>query len=329
MKEMSLLSNDVLRNLYTSMVRIRLCEESFVKPILGGEIRCPVHLYTGEEAVATGVCEAMAKDDYVFGTHRSHGHFLAKGGQIEKLVAEVYCKESGCSKGRGGSMHVIDPENRIIGVAPIVAGTISLCVGAALAIKVRKRRNVAVCFFGDGAVGEGVFYEALNFASLKKLPVIFVCENNLYSTHMPIEECRTNSDIHKSAEPFDITNYVIDGNNVIEVYEKAQEAVAHCRNGSGPVLLECKTYRFRGHVGPDDNIQGTHTDIRPGEEVEAWKKKDPILLMENYLMQHTSMDHKELRSIKESIEAEIVEAHKNAKSCAYPDGSEVARYVYA
>ena len=321
-------SNTFLRELYTTMVQIRLCEESFVDPILSGEIRCPVHLYTGEEAVAAGVCASLSKQDYIFGTHRSHGHFIAKGGSIEELISEVYCKEDGCSRGRGGSMHVIDPENGTVGIVPIVAGTISLCVGAGLAIKVRKKNHVAVCFFGDGAVGEGVFYESLNFAALRNLPVIFVCENNLYATHMPIEACRPNTEIHKVGEPFGVQSYNVDGNNVLEVFEIARKAVDKCRSGQGPVLLECKTYRMRGHVGPDDNIQGAHTDIRPDEEVEQWHKRDPINGFERYLMKEKIMNKDDFDSIKQTIHSQILNAHASAKSCAYPKESELMRYVF-
>ena len=167
---MAMYSKTFLGNLYRTMVRIRLCEESFVEPILKGEIRCPVHLYTGEEAIATGVCAALKKTDYIFGTHRSHGHYLAKGGEVKELVAEVFCKETGCSRGRGGSMHIIDSRNGMIGSVPIVAGTIPLALGAALASKIRKEKRVTVSFFGDGATGEGVLYESLNFAASGSSP---------------------------------------------------------------------------------------------------------------------------------------------------------------
>ncbi len=191
-------SKEFLLELYQTMIRIRCCEESFVEPISNGAVCCPVHLCSGQEAVATGVCAALQKEDYIFGTHRSHGHYLAKGGSMPALVAEIYGKETGCSRGRGGSMHIIDPENGMLGAAPIVGGTISLALGASLASSIRKDKRVTVSFFGDGATGEGVFYESLNFAALHNLPIIFACENNLYSTHMPIRECSGNSNISKT-----------------------------------------------------------------------------------------------------------------------------------
>jgi TPP-dependent pyruvate/acetoin dehydrogenase alpha subunit len=319
---------ELLRDLYTTMLRIRVCEESLVDPILSGDVRCPCHLYTGEEAIAAGVCAVLSKEDYVFGTHRSHGHFIAKGGGIKEMIAEIYGKETGCCRGRGGSMHVIDPENGVVGVAPIVAGTIPLAVGAAMAISIRKQPQVAVCFFGDGATGEGVFFESLNFAALKKLPVIFVCENNLYSTHMPISECRPNPDIHRLGAPFDIASFEVDGNDVLEIYEQARQAKEICLTGQGPVLLECKTYRLRGHVGPDDNIQGTHTDIRPEHEIAQWQKKNPLGKLEQYIVSHHIMDKTDLRSIQSTIEQEVREAHSFAQNSPFPDPSELTHYVF-
>jgi len=321
-------SKEFLRQLYRTMLRIRLCEESFIDPILNGDVRCPCHLYSGEEAVAAGICASLNETDYIFGNHRSHGHFLAKGGSMNELAAEIYCKETGCSRGRGGSMHLIDPDVGMLGAAPIVAGTISLAVGAALAASIRKDNRVAVCFFGDGATGEGVLYESLNFAALKKLPIVFVCENNLYATHMPVRECRVENSIYKIAEPFCIESREIDGNDVLKVYEAGQKAIDKCRAGNGPVFLECLTYRFRGHVGPDDNIQGSHTDIRPKEEVEAWLQKDPVKLFENYLSQNKLVDEDALDETRREVQSEVDDAHIFAKNSPVPDRRELTRDVY-
>ena len=322
-------AKDFLRQLYRTMLRIRLCEESFIEPILNGDVHCPVHLYSGEEAVAAGICASLKETDYIFGNHRSHGHFLAKGGSMNELAAEIYCKETGCSRGRGGSMHLIDPDVGMLGSAPIVSGTISLALGAALAASIRKDNRVAVCFFGDGATGEGVLYESLNFAALRKLPIVFVCENNLYATHMPVRECRVENSIYKIAEPFCIESCAIDGNDVLKVYEAGQKAVDKCRSGNGPVFLECLTYRFRGHVGPDDNIQGAHTDIRPKEEVEKWLQNDPIKKFEHYLIDHQSTDKQELDEVRTEVEREVADAHLFAKNSPLPDRRELTKYVYA
>ena len=321
-------SKDFLRQLYKTMLRIRVCEESFIEPILNGDVHCPVHLYSGEEAIAAGICASLKETDYIFGNHRSHGHFLAKGGSMNELAAEIYCKEAGCSRGRGGSMHLIDPDVGMMGSAPIVAGTISLALGAALAASIRKDNQVAVCFFGDGATGEGVLYESLNFAALKKLPIVFVCENNLYATHMPVRECRVENSIYKIAEPFCIESREIDGNDVLQVYEAGQKAIDKCRTGDGPVFLECLTYRFRGHVGPDDNIQGAHTDIRPKDEIEEWFQKDPIRLFENYLSQNKLVDEDALDEIRREVQNEVDDAHIFAKNSPVPDRRELTRYVY-
>jgi TPP-dependent pyruvate/acetoin dehydrogenase alpha subunit len=325
---MPVYTKSFLEKLYRTMVKIRLCEESFVEPILSGEIRCPVHLYTGQEAIATGVCAALKKTDYIFGTHRSHGHYIAKGGGIKELVAEIYCKETGCSKGMGGSMHIIDLENGMVGSAPIVGGTISLAIGAALASRIRKERRVTVSFFGDGAAGEGVLYESLNFASLKKLPIIFVCENNLFSTHMPIEECRISNNIYEIAKPFYIESQRIDGNDVLKVYKAAKKAVEKCKNGKGPVFLEFVTYRLRGHVGPDDNIQGTHTDMRPKEEIEKWRKKDPIKKFGQFLVKNGIMSEIALKEIDRQAKAEVNKAHIFARNSPYPRKRELTKYVF-
>ncbi|NVO02410.1 MAG: thiamine pyrophosphate-dependent dehydrogenase E1 component subunit alpha [Bacteroidetes bacterium] len=310
------------------MLRIRMCEESLVDPILKGEIKTPCHLYSGQEAVATGVGAALEQKDYVFGNHRSHGHYLAKGGDMTAMIAEIYGKEAGCSRGRGGSMHLISPENGVMGIVPIVSGTISLALGSALSIKIKKEDKVTVSFFGDGATGEGVLYESLNFASLKKLPIIFACENNLYSTHLPINEIRTNRNIFNIANPFEIETYRVDGNNVLEVYETAQKAVESCRSGKGPVFIEFLTYRFRGHVGPDDNIQGTHTDIRPKDEIEAWLKKDPLTQFKKYLIENNISTEIDFEQIQNKVEAEVNAANDFAKNSPKPNKEDLCKYVF-
>ncbi len=324
----AVLSKEFLMDLYRVMLRIRLCEESFIEPILQKEILCPVHLYSGQEAVAAGICAALNQEDYVFGTHRSHGHYLAKGGDLQELVAEVYCKETGCSRGRGGSMHVVAPAVNMVGSAPIVAGTISLALGASLASRIREDGRVTVSFFGDGATGEGVLFEALNFAAVKCLPIIFVCENNFYSTHLPIRECRPNEYIAQLGRPFGISSFRVDGNQVLKVFETARKAADRCRRGLGPALIECRTYRFRGHVGPDDNIQGAHTDIRPPDEIRKWKKRDPLILFGRHLRRNQIVTQSEMDEIHSQIKEEVRLAHQFAQESLYPNGEELSRYVF-
>ncbi|HQG35564.1 MAG TPA: thiamine pyrophosphate-dependent dehydrogenase E1 component subunit alpha [Syntrophales bacterium] len=320
---------DLLEKFYRQMLRIRLCEEAFVAPILAGEVRCPCHLYSGEEAVAVGVCAALTARDYVFGNHRSHGHYLAKGGSMPEMAAEIFCRETGCSRGRGGSMHLIAPEVGMMGAAPIVAGTISLALGAALAAAIRKDGCVAVTFFGDGATGEGVLYESMNFAALRRLPIIFVCENNYYATHMPVRECRVDRPLYEIAGPFGIESCQEDGNDVLAVYEAGRAAVEKCRSGEGPVFLEFLTYRYRGHVGPDDNIQGSHTDIRPPEEIERWRLNDPILRLEKYLRERQIMGEDETSAVRDEIAREVAAAHDFARRSPSPRSEELDRYVFA
>jgi acetoin:2,6-dichlorophenolindophenol oxidoreductase subunit alpha len=321
-------TKDLLTDLYRTMLRIRLVEESFVEPILKGEIRCPVHLYSGEEAIATGICANLKRTDYIFGNHRSHGHYLAKGGDMGKMIAEIYGKDTGCSRGHGGSMHLIDPENGVMGVVPIVAGTISLALGSALASTIRKDKKVTVSFFGDGATCEGVLYECLNFAALKKLPIIFACENNLYSTHLPIREIRVNENISESSIPFGLKSIRVDGNNVLDVFEASKLATQQCRNGEGPVFIEFLTYRFRGHVGPDDNIQGSHTDIRPIAEIEKWLKKDPITHLKNIIINEKICSESEISGINDEVTKEVKTATHFALTSNYPEPSELLKYVY-
>lgn len=322
------MDKNLLENLYRKMVLIRFAEESLIDPILKGEVKTPCHLYTGEEAVAVGVCTNLNRQDLVFSNHRGHGHYLAKGGDLKKMLAEIYTKETGCSRGRGGSMHLIAPEIGFMGSAPIIAQTVALAVGVALANSIKKNSNVAVSFFGDGAAGEGIIYESLNFAGLKKLNIIFICENNFYSTHLPVAECRPDVPIYKIAEPFNIAATQTDGNNVLAVYDAARAAVSHCRSGKGPYFIECLTYRMRGHVGPDDNIQGQHTDIRPKSEIEEWRKKDPIANLENYLLAQKLFNQQELAMIKKEIENQVLEAQNFAHQSPNPDSNDIKNYVF-
>lgn len=305
-------------NVYTTMLRIRLVEEKIANILINspGEIVCPCHLYTGQEAIATGVCSVLGKSDYVFSTHRSHGHYIAKGGDIKSLFAEIYGKATGCSKGRGGSMHIASPSIGLPGSSAIVAGTISLAVGAALSFSIQKNNNVAISFFGDGAMDEGVFYEALNFASLKHLPVIFVCENNLYSTHMPISACHADTALFKKAEAFNVPSVRIDGNNVLEVIDTANKAIYNARSGKGPALIECMTYRWRGHVGPNYD---TDKGLRSQTELSYWINLCPIKKFENYLLMHNILSVSEVEQIYAKINNEIEEALSFAKNSPYPD----------
>lgn len=224
-------------------------------------------------------------------------------------------------------MHLVAPEVGMLGAAPIVGGTISLALGAALAAHIRGDKCVSAAFFGDGATGEGAIYESLNFAALHRLPMLFICENNLYATHMHIRACRNNECISRIAEPFNIKTWRIDGNNVLEVYEAAKEAVEMCRAGKGPVFIECLTYRLRGHVGPDDAIQGIHTDIRPPTELSAWRERDPIIALEKYLLAEQLINLKKIALVKRRIKAEVADAMAFARRSHRPDPRDLEKYV--
>ena len=329
-KEQNLLASDIptdiLRKMYVTMVKIRKFEERVAELVTPPkEIITPCHLYIGEEAVATGVCTALKKHDYTFSTHRSHGHFIAKGGDLKALMAELYCKKTGCSKGKGGSMHIASPDIGLPGSSAIVGGTIPIAAGAALAFFMQKKDAVTVAFFGDGAAHEGVFYETLNFASLKKLPVIFVCENNLYCTHLPIAACLADTNIYKKPRVFGMPGIRIDGNNVMEVYKVAKKAIENARYGKGPTLIEAMTYRWRGHVGPYDDLD---KGLRSREELDFWMNRCPIEMLENFLLDHGIMSKLERDQIHKAISEEIEEAVKFAKESPYPDENDLLHDVF-
>jgi TPP-dependent pyruvate/acetoin dehydrogenase alpha subunit len=319
------ISPATLRAMYATMLRIRKFEERVAELVSQKEIICPCHLYIGQEAVATGVCSALRRDDYVFSTHRSHGHYIAKGGDTKALMAELYGRATGCSGGRGGSMHLTWPDTGLPGSSAIVAGTIPLAVGAALASSLQKKDSVSVAFFGDGAAGEGVWYESLNFASLKKLAVIFVCENNLYSTHMPIAACLADTSISKKADAFNMPGVRVDGNDVIEVFKVAARAIQDARRGNGPALIECMTYRWRGHVGPSDDLD---KGLRSKEELDYWMKRCPIKTFEEFLFKQGILSKSENTRINTDIEKETEEALAFAKESPYPDPDELLSHRF-
>jgi pyruvate dehydrogenase E1 component alpha subunit len=225
-------------------------------------------------------------------------------------------------------MHLIDVGMGMLGTAPIVGGTISLALGAALAARIRRESRVVVAFFGDGATGEGVLYEAMNFAALKQLPLIFACENNLYSTHMPVRDVCVAARIADIARPFGIPAYTLDGNDVVAVHETSTDVVTACREGRGPVFMELLTYRMSGHVGPNDDIQGTQTDIRPAAEIEEWRKRDPIVRFEAFVLRSGLVQPAELAAVRDAIADDVDEAHRFAAASPWPAGVEIDRYVF-
>ena len=315
---------ELLKKMYVTMLRIRLFEERVADLIEASEINTPSHLYIGQEAIAAGTCEALEKEDYVWGGHRSHGHYLAKGGDLRAMMAELYGKATGCSKGRGGSMHLVAPEVGILGTVPLVAATIPLAVGAALTSKLRGDRRVSVSFFGDGATEEGHFHESMNLAAFYRLPVVFVCENNFYSSHMHLLERRPKDNIHKTAELYGIPGVRLDGNDVIAVYLASVEAVSRARNGNGPTLLECRTYRWRGHVGPASDMD---VGVKRSDELKEWLPRDPVARARNRLNE-LKVGGEELDRIEREIRAEVEEAVVFARRSPYPDSKELLGHVF-
>lgn len=317
-------SLDLQRLLHQTMLRIRLFEERVGALVEAGEARTPCHLYIGQEAVAAGVCAALQRDDFVWGGHRSHGHYLAKGGDLRAMMAEILGKETGCSRGRGGSMHLIAPEVGILGTVPLVAATIPLAVGAALASKLSQNRRVSVSFFGDGATEEGHFHESVNLAALYQLPAIFVCENNFYASHMPLLGRRRADNIPASGLAHGIPGVSVDGNDVMAVYEAGLAAVSRARAGEGPTLIECRTYRWRGHVGPSWDMD---VGVQRKDELKDWLPKDPIARLRNLLLSEGVQLH-ELEQVEQAARDEAEAAVAFARESAYPDPGELLKHVY-
>lgn len=315
----------VLRALHATLLQIRKFEEKVVELLYADEIKCPCHLYIGQEAVATGVCAALNKSDYVYSNYRSHGHYLAKGGNMNALMAELFGRSTGCSGGHGGSMHVVDAEVGILGTSAIVAGMIPIAVGTALAAKLQNNGRVVASFFGDGATDEGAFYEAINFASLKKLPVVFVCENNLYSTHLPLFLRQPADNIYKRVKLFKIPAVRLDGNDVVKVYEESCKAVEHARSGKGPYFMECRTYRWRAHVGPWPDID---VGFRTKKEVNKWIRRCPVKFLEKILSEKKLLTKSEMEAVHHRVEEAILASVAFSKQSPLPDPSTVTRHLY-
>ena len=313
-----------LLEFYTTMTTIRVAEERIAELIEAKEVRCPCHLYIGQEAVAVGVCSALGFGDTVWGTHRSHGHYLAQGGSLKGLMAEVFGKVDGCSKGRGGSQHLFAKEQGVLGTVPIVAATIPIAVGAALASKLCGDEAVSVAFFGDGATEEGHFHESVNLAALQKLPVLFVCENNFYASHMHLLQRRPADNLDKIATLHDMPGLRLDGNDVQAVHEAAVTATQRGRAGQGPTLLECRTFRWRGHVGPSWDMD---VGARRRDELKDWLPKCPIARVRNRLLELGTREEK-LSAVDESVRRAVADAEAFARRSPLPDESELLDHVF-
>lgn len=311
---------ELLARLYRSLYRIRRVEEEIIRVYPSDKIRSPVHLSIGQEAVAVGVCEALGRDDVVFGSYRSHAMYLAKGGDLGRMIAELYGKATGCDEGKGGSMHLADGSQGVMGASAVVGTTIPQAVGYAYAVKLQQKDCVVVSFFGDGAVEEGVFHESMNFAALKRLPIVFVCENNLYAIHTHQSRRQAHPDICLRARSYGIPAERIVDNDVLRLYERACDVVKDLRTGrQGPFFFECMTCRWKEHVGPNDDFD---LGYRTREEAEPWIENDQVRLLGGLLETECR------KQIEQEVDAEIQAAFAFAEDSPFPDSSDLLSDVF-
>ena len=312
--------------LYRDLLRLRLVEETIASRYSEQEMRCPVHLSVGQEASAVGACSPLTEKDVIVSTHRSHGHYLAKGGSLIAMLSEIYGKETGCCGGRGGSMHLFDKKAGVLASVPIVGSTIPLGVGAALTFQQRGEPRVSMVFLGDAATEEGVFHESLNFASLRNLPVVFFVENNLYSVYTHIRERQPQRPLTAYAEAHGMPSMRVDGNDVLVVREAAQEMVERARQNEGPSLIVADTYRWREHCGPNyDNDLG----YRTMSEFKDWEHLCPVKMLREHLIGLGYLSDKIAARVTEAIEIEINEAFDSARKAAFPSPESAGLRVYA
>jgi len=322
----SMRTNNIDRNIliwmYRKLLEIRRFEEKvwdlFGRNLVPGTL----HLYLGEEAVAVGVCANLNVDDYITSTHRGHGHCIAKGADLRKTMAEILGKKTGYCKGKGGSMHVADAAVGNLGATAVVGSAIPIAVGAGLSCKMRNTRQVVACFFGDGATNNGAFHEALNMAAVWKIPVVFVCENNFYAMGTRITDVTPIENVADRAQSYGMPGIIVDGNDAIAVYRAAKEAVEKARSGNGPTLIECKTYRHKGHSRFDPG------KYRPQAEVEEWLRKDPVSRFKNILVEDGILTIEEVEVIDRQVIEAVEEAARFAVESPYPEPEEALMDVY-
>jgi len=317
------LERDRLLEMYRRMLQIRYFEEKVFE--LYGQNLVPgtIHLYAGQEAVAVGVCANLRNDDYITSTHRGHGHCIAKGAELGRVMAEILGKKNGYCRGKGGSMHIADFSRGMLGATAVVGAGIPIAAGAGLSIKLRGTDQVVACFFGEGASNQGTFHEGINIAAVWNLPVVFVCENNLYAMGTRQTMVMKTANVADRAAAYDIPGVIVDGNDVLAVYEKAHEAVVRARLGEGPTLIECKTYRHKGHSRFDP------ATYRPKDEVEEWLQKDPITRFKKKLYETEVLTVDEDERIRQEAITAVEDAVKFAMKSPYPEPEEALEDVYA
>jgi len=323
--QLNLLSDTDYILLLKKMITIRIAEEIISDNVKSGFIKCPCHLAIGQEAIPVGISQFLNSDDRVYGNHRSHGHYLSLTMDTYGLFAEILGKETGCSKGMGGSMHIVGESQGFGGSVPIVSATIPVSVGAGLAMKLSKSQSISVSYFGDGTSEEGVLHESLNIASYYDLPVIFVCENNLFSSHMHISERQTFDSISRFADAHGIDYAVIDGNNIETVLDTSKKAIEIARIERKPFFIEAVTYRWKGHVGHDDNID---VGLQRQEDLGPWKKKDPIARLKNSLIAKNTISESDFQSFNKDILEKLNKEFDQAVSDPYPKKQQLLDTVY-
>lgn len=319
------IENDKKIELFYSMLRIRRVQERIEARYLEDNMRTPVHLCIGQEAIAAGVCAVLRKDDYISSNHRGHGHYLAKGGDLDAMIAELHCKKTGCSKGFGGSMHLVDVSVGHLGSSSIVGGGIPIATGLALSIQMKKEDRVSVVFLGDGAADEGVLYESLNFAMLRKLPVIYICENNQWSVCSSISVRKPGENVFHQSPKELLLSKIIDGNNVSEVYETTVQTVNRARAGQGPSFIECETYRILGHAGCAAQEPKGYRD---NSEVASWRDKCPVSSFRRLLLKECVVNEKKLALMEENIKSEIDASFSFAMSSPLPEPEDLYKYLF-
>jgi pyruvate dehydrogenase E1 component alpha subunit len=310
------------KKLLETMIRIRLFEEKVDQLIKAGKIHGTTHLYIGEEAVATGACAAIRRDDYITSTHRGHGHCVAKGGDLNRMLSELLGKKNGYCHGRGGSMHIASFLDGILGANGIVGGSLGIATGAAFSVKKQKLDKIVICFFGDGATNQGVFYESLNIARMWNLPIIYLCENNMYAISMNIQKATGTAKLSRRVKGFDVRVKTIDGNNIEKVYYSVLEFADGCRSGDGPFFLECQTYRVQGHSRSDNQ------PYRTKDEVRKWKQKDPIALYKKKLIKENALEEEDYYRFVKKIEKELMRALEFAENDDFPSASDLYSGLY-
>jgi pyruvate dehydrogenase E1 component alpha subunit len=318
--------NKNAKELFLSMLRIRMVEEKIAELYSEQEMRCPVHLSIGQEAVAVGVCNHLANKDIVMSAHRAHAHYLAKGGNLNSMIAELYGKVTGCAMGKGGSMHLVDLESGFFAAVPIVGSTIPIAVGVGWAFKLKKSTNIVTVFLGDGATEEGVFFESLDFASLKNVPILFVCENNFYSVYSQLRVRQApDRKLSALAESHGIKSFTGDGNNIDQVSRLTREAIDYIKSKNSPAFIELDTFRWLEHCGPnsDDNL-----GYRKKGELDQWLKRDPIQAYKSKLIKSQGLSELELAENIKSISVEIDNAFKFAKESSFPDQHILNDHIY-